>query len=84
LTFLRRAYIYSTLTVGTLLEVRFVQVVYHKQIVFLFIHTWKPISKKPTGRPKTRWEDDVNKDRRRRRRRRREEEEEEEEEGIFV
>jgi hypothetical protein len=23
---------------------------------------WKPISKRPTGRPKTRWEDDVKKD----------------------
>jgi hypothetical protein len=26
------------------------------------IHCWKPISKRPTGRPKTRWEDDVKKD----------------------
>jgi hypothetical protein len=26
------------------------------------IHCWKPISKRPTGRPKTHWEDDVNKD----------------------
>jgi hypothetical protein len=26
------------------------------------IHSWKPISKRPTGRPKTRWEDDVKKD----------------------
>ena len=26
------------------------------------IHTWKPISKRPIGRPKTRWEDDVRKD----------------------
>jgi hypothetical protein len=26
------------------------------------IHCWKPISKRPTGRPKIRWEDDVNKD----------------------
>jgi hypothetical protein len=26
------------------------------------IHCWKPISKRPTGRPKTRWEDDVEKD----------------------
>jgi hypothetical protein len=25
------------------------------------IHSWKPISKRPTGRPKTRWEDDVKK-----------------------
>jgi len=25
------------------------------------IHTWKPISKRPTGRPKVRWEDDVKK-----------------------
>jgi len=25
------------------------------------IHSWKPISKKPTGRPKIRWEDDVKK-----------------------
>jgi len=26
------------------------------------IHAWKPISKRPMGRPKTRWEDDVKKD----------------------
>jgi hypothetical protein len=26
------------------------------------IHSWKPISKRPTGRPKVRWEDDVKKD----------------------
>jgi hypothetical protein len=26
------------------------------------IHSWKPISKRPTRRPKTRWEDDVKKD----------------------
>jgi hypothetical protein len=26
------------------------------------IHSWKPISKRPKGRPKTRWEDDVKKD----------------------
>jgi hypothetical protein len=26
------------------------------------IHSWKPISKRPTGRPKTRWEVDVKKD----------------------
>ena len=26
------------------------------------IHTWKPISKRPMGRPKIRWEDDVKKD----------------------
>jgi hypothetical protein len=26
------------------------------------IHCWKPTSKRPTGRPKTRWEDDVKKD----------------------
>jgi hypothetical protein len=26
------------------------------------IHCWKPISKRPTGRPKTCWEDDVKKD----------------------
>jgi hypothetical protein len=26
------------------------------------IHSWKPISKGPAGRPKTRWEDDVKKD----------------------
>jgi hypothetical protein len=26
------------------------------------IHFWKPISKRPTGRPKTRWEDDFKKD----------------------
>ena len=26
------------------------------------IHSWKPIAKRPTGRPKLRWEDDVKKD----------------------
>jgi hypothetical protein len=26
------------------------------------IHSWKPTSEGPTGRPKTRWEDDVKKD----------------------
>jgi hypothetical protein len=26
------------------------------------IHCWKPIAKRPTGRPKTRWEDHVKKD----------------------
>jgi hypothetical protein len=26
------------------------------------IHSWKHILKRPTGRPKTRWEDDVKKD----------------------
>ena len=26
------------------------------------IKSWKPISKRPTGRPKIRWEDDVKKD----------------------
>jgi len=26
------------------------------------IHTWKPISRRPIGRPKIRWEDDVRKD----------------------
>jgi hypothetical protein len=26
------------------------------------IHSWKPISKRPTGRPKTRRQDDVTKD----------------------
>ena len=26
------------------------------------IHAWKPISKRPTGRPKIRWEDEVKKD----------------------
>jgi hypothetical protein len=26
------------------------------------IHSRKPISKRPTGRPKTRWEDDIKKD----------------------
>jgi len=26
------------------------------------IHSWKPISKRPTGRPKIRWEDYVKKD----------------------
>jgi hypothetical protein len=25
------------------------------------IHSWKPISKRPTGRQKTRWEDDIKK-----------------------
>jgi len=25
------------------------------------IHAWKPISKRPMGRPKIRWEDDVKK-----------------------
>jgi hypothetical protein len=25
-------------------------------------HSWKPISKRPTGRPKTQWEDSVKKD----------------------
>ena len=25
------------------------------------IHSWKPISKRPVGRPKIRWEDDVRK-----------------------
>jgi hypothetical protein len=30
--------------------------------MFKAIHSWKPISKRPTGRPKTRWEDDVKKD----------------------
>ena len=25
------------------------------------IHVWKPISKRPMGRPKIRWEDDVKK-----------------------
>jgi hypothetical protein len=25
------------------------------------IHSWKPISKRPTRRPKTRWEDDIKK-----------------------
>jgi hypothetical protein len=25
------------------------------------IHSWKPISKRPTGRPKARWEDNVEK-----------------------
>jgi hypothetical protein len=29
--------------------------------MFKAIHCWKPISKRPTGRPKTRWEDDVKK-----------------------
>jgi len=27
------------------------------------IHSWKPISKRSTGRPKIRWEDDVKKKR---------------------
>ena len=26
------------------------------------IHAWKPIAKRPTGRPNIRWEEDVNKD----------------------
>jgi hypothetical protein len=26
------------------------------------IHSWKPISNRPTGRPRTCWEDDVKKD----------------------
>jgi hypothetical protein len=26
------------------------------------IHSWKPISKRPIGRPKARWENDVRKD----------------------
>ena len=26
------------------------------------IHSWKPILKRPTGRPKIRWKDDVKKD----------------------
>ena len=26
------------------------------------IYCWKPISRRPTGRPKSRWEDDVRKD----------------------
>jgi hypothetical protein len=26
------------------------------------IHSWKPISKRPTERPKTRWKDDIKKD----------------------
>jgi hypothetical protein len=26
------------------------------------IHSWKPISYRPTGRPKTRWENDVKQD----------------------
>jgi hypothetical protein len=26
------------------------------------IYSWEPISRRPTGRPKTRWEDDVRKD----------------------
>ena len=26
------------------------------------IHAWKPISKRPMGRPKIRWEDDAKKD----------------------
>ena len=26
------------------------------------VHSWKPTSKRPTGRPKIRWEDDVKKD----------------------
>jgi len=30
--------------------------------MFKAIHSWKPISKGPTGRPKIPWEDDVKKD----------------------
>jgi hypothetical protein len=30
--------------------------------MFKAIYSWKPISKRPIGRPKTRWEDDVRKD----------------------
>jgi len=30
--------------------------------MFKAIYSWKPISKRPTGRPKIRWEDDVKKD----------------------
>jgi hypothetical protein len=26
------------------------------------IHSWKPMSRRPTGRPKTRWMDDARKD----------------------
>jgi hypothetical protein len=26
------------------------------------IHSWKPISKRPTGTPKTRWEDNIKTD----------------------
>jgi hypothetical protein len=26
------------------------------------IHSWKPISNRPTERPKTRWKDDIKKD----------------------
>jgi hypothetical protein len=26
------------------------------------IHCWKPFSKRPTGRPKTRWEDNLKRD----------------------
>jgi hypothetical protein len=29
--------------------------------MFKAIHSWKPISKRPKGRPKTRWEDGVKK-----------------------
>jgi len=31
-------------------------------IMFKAIHAWKPISKRPMGRPKIRWEDGVKKD----------------------
>jgi hypothetical protein len=30
--------------------------------MFKAIHSWKPTSKRPMGRPKIRWEDDVRKD----------------------
>jgi hypothetical protein len=30
--------------------------------MFKAIHSWIPISKRPTGKPKTRWEDDAKKD----------------------
>ena len=29
--------------------------------MFKAIHAWKPIAKRPTGRPNIRWEEDVNK-----------------------
>jgi hypothetical protein len=33
-----------------------------KQEMVKAIHSWKPISRRPIGRPKIRWEDDVRKD----------------------
>ena len=51
-------------------EVIFLRLIFNKMtyivkhIITLLkaIYSWKPISRRPTGRPKTRWEDDVRKD----------------------